>query len=58
MVTAKTGYVTPELYKEALQVAKDDVLAHRKDFDIKSKAEQLEYVAYTMAVYIIMSNRY
>jgi hypothetical protein len=58
LVKAKTGYISYKLYKEALQVAKADVQAHRKDFDRKSKAEQLEYVAYTMAVYIIMSGRY
>ena len=58
MVKAKVGYIGDKLYKEALQVAKADVQAHRKDFDSKSKAEQLKYVAYTMAVYIIMSGRY
>jgi hypothetical protein len=58
MVKAKVGYVGDNLYREALQVAKADVQAHRKDFDSKSKDEQLEYVAYTMAVYIIMSGRY
>jgi hypothetical protein len=58
MVKAKTGYISPEKFKEALSVAKKDVQAHRKDFDSKSKTEQLEYVAYTMAVYIIMSGRY
>jgi hypothetical protein len=58
LVKAKTGYISDKLYKEALQVAKADVQAHRKDFDSKSKDKQLEYVAYTMAVYIIMSGRY
>jgi hypothetical protein len=58
MVKAKVGYVEDNLYREALQVAKADVKAHRKDFGSKSKDEQLEYVAYTMAVYIIMSGRY
>jgi hypothetical protein len=58
MVMAKVGYAGDKLYKEALQVAKADVQAHRKDFDRKSKSEQLEYVAYIMAVYIIMSGRY
>ena len=59
MVEAKVGYVSPELYKEALAVAKADIKAHRdagcKDFDTWSKPQQLEYVAFTMAVYIIMT---
>jgi hypothetical protein len=58
LVKAKTGYISDNLFKEALSVAKADVQAHKIDFDSKSKAEQLEYVAYTMAVYIIMSGRY
>lgn len=58
MVTAKTGYISDKLWYEALTVAKADVQAHRKDFNSKSKSEQLEYVSNVMAVYIIMSSRY
>jgi len=61
MVEAKVGYIPPSLYKEALAVAKVDIKAHRyagcKDFDTRSKPQQLEYIAYTMAVYIIMCER-
>jgi hypothetical protein len=60
LVKAKTGYISPELYKEALLVAKKDVQAHRAigcEFDTWSKAQQLEYIAYTMAVYVIVEGR-
>ena len=57
MVVDKTGYIPDELYSEALQVAKADVKAHPIDFSKKSKTEKLEYVAYTMAIYIILIKR-
>jgi len=59
MVEAKVGYISPGLWKESLVVAKADIRAHReagcKDFDARSKPQQLEYIAFTMAVYIIMT---
>lgn len=41
MVVEKTGYITDELYHEALEVAKADIKAHKSDFNSKSKDEKL-----------------
>jgi hypothetical protein len=61
LVKAKTGYISPEQWKEALSVAKKDVQVHKAignwEFDTWSKDKQLEYIAFTMAVYLIMEGR-
>ena len=63
LVTAKTGYISPELWKEALTEAKRDIKANREavkakgkiwEFDTWSKTGQLEYIANVMAVYCCM----
>jgi hypothetical protein len=64
LVSAKVGYISPELWLEALTEAKRDIKANRAisagtwEFDTWSKDKQLEYVSNVMAVYIIMSNRF
>jgi hypothetical protein len=62
LVKAKTRYITDKLFKEALAEAKKDIKANREisnwGFDKWTKEERLQYVAYAMAVYIIMSGRY
>ena len=64
MVHAKVGYISPQMWHEALTEARRDIKANRAitqgkwEFDTWSKAKQLEYVSNVMAVYIIMSNRF
>jgi hypothetical protein len=49
MVTAKTGYITKEQWKEALKVAK----SRKAEYQHLTEAEQLEYIANIMAVWVI-----
>jgi hypothetical protein len=49
MVKAKTGYITKEQWKEALQVAK----SRKAEYQHLTEAEQLEYIANIMAVWVI-----
>ncbi len=62
LVKAKTGYISDNLWQEALTEAKRDIRANRAisagtwEFDTWSKDKQLEYGSNVMAVYIIMSN--
>jgi hypothetical protein len=64
LVSAKVGYISPEMWHEALSEAKRDIKANRAiaqgtwELDTWSKDKQLEYVSNVMAVYIIMSGRY
>jgi hypothetical protein len=63
MVKAKTGYISDKLYKEALVEAKKDIKSHKEmcpewEFDKWTKEERLQYVAFVMACWIIMSGRY
>jgi len=63
LVSAKVGYISPQMWHEALTEAKRDIKANRAisagtwEFDTWSKDKQLEYVSNVMAVYIIMSKR-
>jgi hypothetical protein len=63
LVKAKTGYISPELWKDALKEAKRDIKANREivqanqkewEFDTWSKAKQLEYVSNVMSAYCCM----
>ena len=65
LVSAKVGYISPQMWHEALAEAKRDIQRNRAvvqpkawGFDTWSKDKQLEYVSNVMAVYIIMSNRF
>ena len=64
LVSAKVGYISPQMWHEALTEAKRDIKANRAisagtwEFDTWSKSKQLEYVSNVMAVYIIMPNRF
>jgi hypothetical protein len=64
LVSAKVGYISPQMWKEAILEAKRDIQRNREasagtwEFDTWSKEKQLEYVSNVMAVYIIMSGRY
>jgi hypothetical protein len=49
MVKAKTGYITKEQWKEALKVAK----SRKAEYQHLTEAEQLEYIANIMAVWVI-----
>ena len=49
MVKAKTGYISSEQWKEALEVAK----SRKAEYQHLSETEQLEYIANIMAVWII-----
>ena len=49
MVTAKTGYISSEQWHKALEVAK----SRKAEYQHLSEAEQLEYIANIMAVWII-----
>jgi hypothetical protein len=49
MVQAKTGYISSEQWKEALEVAK----SRKAEYQHLSETEQLEYIANIMAVWII-----
>jgi hypothetical protein len=49
MVTAKTGYITKEQWEEALKVAK----SRKAEYQHLTEAEQLEYIANIMAVWVI-----
>jgi hypothetical protein len=63
LVSAKVGYISPQMWHEALTEATRDIKANRAiaqgtwEFDTWSKEKQLEYVSNVMAVYIIMSGR-
>jgi hypothetical protein len=65
LVSAKVGYISPQMWHEALTEAKRDIQKNRAavqpkewEFDTWSKEHQLEYISFVMAVYIIMSGRY
>jgi hypothetical protein len=49
MVKAKTGYITKEQWKEAIKVAK----SRKAEYQHLTEAEQLEYIANIMAVWVI-----
>jgi hypothetical protein len=49
MVKSKTGYISDNLFKEALQVAK----SRKAEYQHLTEAEQLEYIANIMAVWVI-----
>jgi hypothetical protein len=49
LVTAKTGYISDKLFKEALKVAK----SRKAEYQHLTEAEQLEYIANIMAVWVI-----
>lgn len=52
-VKAKTGYISKEQWKEALEVAK----GRKAEYQHLREAEQLEYIAIIMAVYVINEGR-
>jgi hypothetical protein len=65
LVSAKVGYISLQMWHEALTEAKRDIQRNRAvvqpkawEFDTWSKGKQLEYVSNVMAVCIIMSGRY
>lgn len=53
MVTAKTGYISSEQWRKALEVAK----SRKAEYQHLREAEQLEYIANIMAVYVINEGR-
>jgi len=53
MVQAKTGYITSEQWHKALEVAK----SRKAEYQHLSEAEQLEYIANIMAVWVINEGR-
>ena len=53
MVTAKTGYISKEQWRKALEVAK----SRKAEYQHLREAEQLEYIANIMAVWVILEGR-
>ena len=53
MVKAKTGYITSEQWRKALEAAK----SRKAEYQHLSEAEQLEYIANIMAVWVILEGR-
>ena len=49
MVTAKTGYISKEQWYKALEVAK----GRKAEYQHLREAEQLEYIANIMGVWVI-----
>ena len=53
MVQAKTGHITSEQWHKALEVAK----SRKAEYQHPREAEQLEYIAIIMAVWVINEGR-
>ena len=53
MVKAKTGYISKEQWHKALEVAK----SRKAEYQHLREAEQLEYIANIMAVWVILEGR-
>jgi hypothetical protein len=53
MVQAKTGYISSEQWRKALEAAK----GRKAEYQHPREAEQLEYIANIMAVYVINEGR-
>ena len=53
MVKAKTGYISSEQWRKALEVAK----SRKAEYQHPREAEQLEYIANIMAVWVILEGR-
>lgn len=54
MVKAKTGYISSEQWHKALEVAKSRKAEYQH---LRESAEQLEYIANIMAVWVILEGR-
>ena len=53
MVQAKTGYISSEQWHKALEAAK----SRKAEYQHLREAEQLEYIANIMAVWVILEGR-
>ena len=53
MVKAKTGYISKEQWRKALEVAK----SRKAEYQHLREAEQLKYIANIMAVWVILEGR-
>ena len=53
LVSAKVGYISSEQWRKALEVAK----SRKAEYQHPREAEQLEYIANIMAVWVILEGR-